>query len=120
PRNILKWRDKVRQHVYYKLGNWKSVSAWYDKWSIEGPLCEFISAREIYDARLSSNYNVASLIQNGNSCWPMEWTSKYPFLNMLQVPSLIDDAYDEVVWEEQGIRLSLLLGLFGRICVALE
>ncbi|GJV45039.1 hypothetical protein Tco_1429575 [Tanacetum coccineum] len=97
-RNILKWRDKVRQHVYYKFGNRKSVSAWYDKWSIEGPLCEFISAREIYDARLSSDYNVASLIQNGNWCWPMEWTSKYPFLNMLQVPSLIDDAYDEVVW----------------------
>ncbi|GKB57414.1 RNA-directed DNA polymerase, eukaryota, reverse transcriptase zinc-binding domain protein [Tanacetum coccineum] len=93
-----KWINKVRHHIYYKLGNRKSVSVWYDKWSIEGPLCEFISAREIYDARLSSDCNVASLIQNGNWCWPMEWTSKYHFLNMLQVPSLIDDAYDEVVW----------------------
>ncbi|GKA46438.1 RNA-directed DNA polymerase, eukaryota, reverse transcriptase zinc-binding domain protein [Tanacetum coccineum] len=68
-RNILKLRDKVRHHIYYKLGNGKSVSAWYDNWSIEGPLCKFISAKEIYDARLSSDF-----------------------------PSLTDDACDGVVW----------------------
>ena len=60
---------------------------------MEGPLCEY--QQEIYDARLSSTFNVSSLVQNGNWCWPVEW-NPYPILSSLKTPSLTNDPYDEV------------------------
>lgn len=30
--NILRLREIVRKHVCYRIGNGKSVSAWFDKW----------------------------------------------------------------------------------------
>ena len=56
----------------------KSVSAWHDKWSAEGPLSEFITTRDIYEARFSNDCSIASLIQSHNWKMHMEWMSKYP------------------------------------------
>lgn len=96
--NILKLREKMRKHVVYKLGNGKSVSAWYDKWSIEGPLCDFISTREIYNARFMNSCTVDKLIQNGNWSWPVKWHIKFPNLNNIQVPTLQNDTMDSAEW----------------------
>ncbi|PWA73992.1 reverse transcriptase zinc-binding domain-containing protein [Artemisia annua] len=40
--NILRLREKVRNHVYYKIGNGKNVSTWFDKWCEVGPLSEYM------------------------------------------------------------------------------
>ncbi|GJZ12297.1 RNA-directed DNA polymerase, eukaryota, reverse transcriptase zinc-binding domain protein [Tanacetum coccineum] len=45
-----KW-DRIRDHVWYEIGNGNNVSMWYDKWCIDGPLSSVISRRDIYDAR---------------------------------------------------------------------
>ncbi|PWA92367.1 reverse transcriptase zinc-binding domain-containing protein [Artemisia annua] len=96
--NILKLREKVRMHIGYKVGNGKTTSAWYDRWCDEGPLSEFINAREMYNARFKSDCTVDSLIKDGNWCWPMEWLIKFPNMNNIQIPTLINDVKDKVVW----------------------
>ena len=62
--NILKLRDKMKIHISYKIGNGKPISAWYDRWCNEGPLSEFITARDIYNARFSNDSKVDCLIRN--------------------------------------------------------
>ncbi|GKE73265.1 hypothetical protein Tco_1535306 [Tanacetum coccineum] len=82
-KNILSLRDKVRKHIWWKLGNGKTVYAWHDKWCSVGPLSDFISTREIYDARLSNNCAVADIVQDGSWVWPNEWLDKFPRLRQV-------------------------------------
>ena len=76
-----------------------SVSAWFDKWCVAGPLSEFISAREVYNARFANECTLDKLINNGEWSWPEEWLVKFPVLNTIQIPTLLSDVPDEVMWE---------------------
>lgn len=48
-------RGKIRPHVMFQIGDGKIASAWYDKWCVQGPLCEMILKRDVYDARLKDD-----------------------------------------------------------------
>lgn len=47
---------------------------------------------------MSSLYIVVDLISNGNWGWPIDWNSKFPKLNNVQVPMIQDQIKDEAVW----------------------
>ena len=81
-------RDKVRPHVFYKIGDCKTISAWYETWCKDGPLSTFITTIYLYDASMSSSCKVVDLIINGKWGWPIDWNTKFPRLNHFQVPSL--------------------------------
>ena len=85
--------------MFYKLGNGKNVSAWFEKWNSEGPLCDFITTRDIYNARLRLDCTVEDLIVNNNWVWPMEWSVQFPRLNNIQVPILNNGCMDKALWE---------------------
>ncbi|GJR60285.1 reverse transcriptase zinc-binding domain-containing protein [Tanacetum coccineum] len=87
-----------KHHLRVILGNGANTYAWYDKWNAIGPLGTYITYRNIYSVRLSKDYTVAEVINNGNWCWPVEWYAKYPVLDQFQVPVLNADARDKVVW----------------------
>ena len=76
-----------------------SISAWFDRWYVAGPLSEFISARDVYNARFTNECTLDKLINNGEWTWPEEWLVKFPVLNTIQVPILLNDAPDRVMWE---------------------
>ena len=71
---------------------------WYDKWSRQGPLCDFISKRAIYEARLDDGMKISGMIGNGKWIWPQGWESRFPVLKDLDVPILNPDNEDKVVW----------------------
>ncbi|GKB15011.1 RNA-directed DNA polymerase, eukaryota, reverse transcriptase zinc-binding domain protein [Tanacetum coccineum] len=97
-KNILRLRDKVRNHIWWKLGNGKMVSAWHDRWCAVSPLSDVIGSREIYDARFKDNSSVSEIIQEGRWVWPDEWNNDYEVLRQIQVPVLNDDWKDKAVW----------------------
>ncbi|GJX02213.1 hypothetical protein Tco_0186126 [Tanacetum coccineum] len=116
---LLCLREKVKKHVFDKIGNGKSVSAWYDKWCVEGPLGDFITTRDLYDARLSNKSNVVSLIEDGNWCWPNEWNTKFPRLNQIPLPNLQDNKQYEAVWITRDGKMSAFLDIllfYGLMC----
>ncbi|GJW30603.1 hypothetical protein Tco_0047478 [Tanacetum coccineum] len=49
---------------------------------------------------------VVDLIHNGSWVWPMEWMSRFHVLNNVQIPILVDDKFDEVVWETRAARFT--------------
>nr|GEU95971.1 hypothetical protein [Tanacetum cinerariifolium] len=63
--NILSLRDKNKEHIWWKIGNGRSVNMWHDRWCSVSPLRDFIEATDIYDARLSNNCTVSEVIQEG-------------------------------------------------------
>ncbi|GKC05344.1 RNA-directed DNA polymerase, eukaryota, reverse transcriptase zinc-binding domain protein [Tanacetum coccineum] len=93
-RKLMEMREKIRPHVFYNIGNGKATSVWYDKWSLSGPLSNFINRRDIYDARLKDNSCVADMIKNGSWIWPNDCKTND------SVPHLFFEcAYSMEIWD---------------------
>nr|XP_043609703.1 uncharacterized protein LOC122581539 [Erigeron canadensis] len=71
---------------------------WFDKWSVEGPLYEFISRRDLYDARLEDTLTVDKMILNGEWSWPDGWLDIFPRLANIEVPNIHFGKEDKVRW----------------------
>ncbi|GJS40876.1 RNA-directed DNA polymerase, eukaryota, reverse transcriptase zinc-binding domain protein [Tanacetum coccineum] len=62
----VKWVNvgKLKDHVLFSTGNGESVSIWFDKWDLKGPLCDIIPIRYWYKERYTDNETVADMIYN--------------------------------------------------------
>ncbi|GKA59909.1 RNA-directed DNA polymerase, eukaryota, reverse transcriptase zinc-binding domain protein [Tanacetum coccineum] len=65
-KDLLKLRDKVRDHVLWKIGDGTKVSAWNDRWDSLGHLSDTISSRDIHEARLTMESTLAELVNINN------------------------------------------------------
>ncbi|GKB02678.1 probable L-cysteine desulfhydrase, chloroplastic [Tanacetum coccineum] len=102
----VKWVNRV------KLKG-RTTSVWYDKWSLSGPLSNFINKRDIYDARLKDNSCVADMIKDGSWIWPNDWYDKFPILKSIIVP-IINHNQDQIVWmNNKDNKQSLKSEMFG-------
>ncbi|GKC77044.1 RNA-directed DNA polymerase, eukaryota, reverse transcriptase zinc-binding domain protein [Tanacetum coccineum] len=94
------------EHIRWKLGNGKSVNVWHDRWCSVSPLSDFITTRDMYDARLRNECTVREVIHEGRWKWPAEWNNDFTELDQLQVPMLKEDVEDKAR-EQQLIGTSL-------------
>ncbi|GJT18120.1 RNA-directed DNA polymerase, eukaryota, reverse transcriptase zinc-binding domain protein [Tanacetum coccineum] len=69
-KTMLSIRDIIKYHVMYEIGKVDSIFVWYDKWSPNGPLGNFITQRNIYDARLSMDAKIHKMIIDNRLAWP--------------------------------------------------
>ncbi|GJX90552.1 hypothetical protein Tco_0343878 [Tanacetum coccineum] len=88
-------RDRIRPHIINKIRNGKQVSMWYDNWSDIGPLDQYISIRDIYDARF---FSYANVINNGRWKWPEEWLQQFLLLQQILVPALQHNSKYYTIW----------------------
>ncbi|GJV30268.1 hypothetical protein Tco_1386716 [Tanacetum coccineum] len=100
-RKLLKLRPLIREFIWSDIGNGSNTSMWFDKWCINSPLCNNISARDIARAGFSLASKVRDCIQGGMWSWPHEWMVKYPFLNSIPVPILNDSKSDVLEWRNR-------------------
>ncbi|GJR82280.1 hypothetical protein Tco_0153065 [Tanacetum coccineum] len=61
-KNILEIRDEVSKYVWYKLGDGKNTSMWYDNWCEFGPLFRIV--------------------------WPREWENDFPIIKQINLLKL--------------------------------
>ncbi|GJX28615.1 putative RNA-directed DNA polymerase [Tanacetum coccineum] len=97
-RKLLQCRDVLREHFVCRIGDGSQTSVWYDNWLSLGPLSQFISNREIYEAGFSLECKVCEVVFNGEWLWPEGWRGKFPFLFHLPPPILFKDRRDRVLW----------------------
>lgn len=71
---------------------------WFDKWNEHGPIAQYISRRERYDARMSDDITVAQMVLQYQWKWPNEWYERFPSLQQIQKPMLQNDKTDEGYW----------------------
>lgn len=96
-KKILQIRYVLRNHIVTRISDGCSTSAWFDNWSFLGPLCQFISKRDIYEAGLSLECKVADLVRYGEWNWPSCLSDKFPFLTHLPPPLLFHDRKDKIL-----------------------
>ncbi|GJZ70725.1 hypothetical protein Tco_0634576, partial [Tanacetum coccineum] len=90
-RQILTCRDSIRSHVVIRIGNGKNTSVWFDNWSFIGPLCQFISKRDIFKVGLSLSCKIVDVVIDGEWRWPEVWRKKFMFLFHLPPPLIFHD-----------------------------
>ncbi|GJT91345.1 hypothetical protein Tco_1080190 [Tanacetum coccineum] len=95
---MLKIRDSIKEHIWYSIRNSNSISMFYDKWCSNGPLCDFISKRAIYDARIKDNVVITDMVAGDRWKWPDDWLSKFPILSTINPLILQKDKEDVVLW----------------------
>ncbi|PWA48243.1 reverse transcriptase zinc-binding domain-containing protein [Artemisia annua] len=82
-----------------KQSNGRTVSMWFDNWSSIGPLNQYITHKDLYDARLDVDLKVSDMVRNNNWYWPSEWYSKYNVVTNIDVPNINPNKCDEAVWK---------------------
>ncbi|GJX38684.1 RNA-directed DNA polymerase, eukaryota, reverse transcriptase zinc-binding domain protein [Tanacetum coccineum] len=89
--------SKIKSEEY-----WENTSLWYDNWSSTGLLFKVLYNRSLYDARLKKDLKVSDMICNGEWKWPNEWQVKFPTIFNLEVPMIIADKNDKLVWRTRS------------------
>ncbi|GKE96832.1 hypothetical protein Tco_1581687 [Tanacetum coccineum] len=64
-RNLLEIKDKIKRFVFYKIGDGCTISFWYDNWNSIGPINNYVTHMNRYDARLADNMKVCDMVKDG-------------------------------------------------------
>ncbi|GKF80317.1 hypothetical protein Tco_0238919, partial [Tanacetum coccineum] len=67
-----------------------------------GALNQFITYRDLYDARLNVNMTVKELLVNGVWKWPDGWIERFPILLQIQNVTLDEQKRDEMNFPKQA------------------
>ncbi|GJS07844.1 putative RNA-binding protein Luc7-like protein 2 [Tanacetum coccineum] len=82
-KNLLNLRYLVRENIVHQIGNGDGISMWFDNWSAIGPLCNIITYRDLYDARLNAS---VSVVLNNRWNWPENWNEMFPQITSMANP----------------------------------
>ncbi|GKD50616.1 hypothetical protein Tco_1279592, partial [Tanacetum coccineum] len=96
-KTILDLGQMIEDHVRFKVGNGKEISAWYDRWNETQFLAKYISKREVLSAGFNDHSKLCDVIDGNKWKWPTDWSEKHNFLKNLQVPDLRDEP-DCLMW----------------------
>ncbi|GJU98053.1 RNA-directed DNA polymerase, eukaryota, reverse transcriptase zinc-binding domain protein [Tanacetum coccineum] len=93
---------KIRPHIVHIVGNGRNISMWDDSYDEVGHLSNFVTNKEIYDARMDENCSVADMIMDNEWVWPNNWVRNFTQLKNLKVPLLNSNHEDSVKWKKNN------------------
>ena len=93
-KQILKLRDKMRNHMVCKIGNGASIFLWHDRWWGPDPLSKYISMNDVEQAGFDCNMKIKDMINEGQWSWSTEWSNSFPIVQSITVPTLLNDSND--------------------------
>nr|GEW08462.1 hypothetical protein [Tanacetum cinerariifolium] len=96
-----------RRHIVMRIRDGRNTSVWFDNWSFIGPLCQFISKRDIFEADLPLSCKINDVVSDGESKWHDVWRSKFLFLFHLPPPLILSGRKDVVLWKSRYDKLCL-------------
>ncbi|GJV38022.1 hypothetical protein Tco_1410499 [Tanacetum coccineum] len=93
---------KLKGHSFWEvpmrvIGDGSTTSLWFDRWCDIGPLCSFVTTRDMHRAGLNPMSRVKDVVHNGTWNWPIFLLEKYPFLDACTAP-IVDGSMDKLVW----------------------
>ncbi|GJV25697.1 putative RNA-directed DNA polymerase [Tanacetum coccineum] len=104
-KKLLRYRCVFRSHIYYKIGDGKNTSLWFDNWHTICPLSNFISKRNNFASGLSLGCKVADVIKKGAWDWPSIISNSFDALTVIPPPILVQDKPNVVKWKSLNGRL---------------
>ncbi|GKA77311.1 hypothetical protein Tco_0783772, partial [Tanacetum coccineum] len=95
------------------FGNGRYISMWNDYWNEMGQLSNFVTNKEIYDARIDENSCVADMIMENEWVWPKNWARKFTQLEKLKCNDsherlFFKCEFSKTIWD--GVKDEMYLG----------
>ncbi|GJX90326.1 zinc knuckle CX2CX4HX4C containing protein [Tanacetum coccineum] len=100
-RKLLQIHSTIRPFIWHKINNGKSTSVCFDTWANVCRLKDMLSNRDIMRSGFTLHDSFSNLISDGVWRWPPDWLSRFPAMAQIQVPMLIDDTYDVILWRNR-------------------
>ncbi|KAJ9535832.1 hypothetical protein OSB04_un001013 [Centaurea solstitialis] len=101
-RKIIRIRDDFRCNLVSIIGDGRSTFLWFDNWHPLGPLCQFISKRDLYEAKVDVKMKVRDVICDGLWLWPVDLWNKFRDILQLYQPALKENVGDKVFWRSHS------------------
>nr|XP_043619800.1 uncharacterized protein LOC122591605 [Erigeron canadensis] len=101
-RKLLQLREVIRPHIKYLIGDGCTTSAWFNNWTSIGPLCKYITYRDITRAGLCLDATVNDVLANGRWKWPVAWFDLLPVLINVTPPVLRPSVSDVITWYDNN------------------
>ncbi|KAJ9535397.1 hypothetical protein OSB04_un001487 [Centaurea solstitialis] len=101
-RKIVRIRDDFRSNLVHSIGDGTSTFLWFDNWHPLGPLCHFISKRDLYEAKVDVTMKVRDVVCDGFWLWPVDLWNKFSNIFKLFQPVLRENVRDKVLWRSQS------------------
>ncbi|GKC94174.1 retrovirus-related pol polyprotein from transposon TNT 1-94 [Tanacetum coccineum] len=90
----LVWLWFFNLSIEYKIGNGEWISVRHDKWYGIGRLSQFVTNRDIYDARFNNKPSLVEMIDNDKWKWHNERKDVFPVL--ISIHNILSHAF--VLW----------------------
>ncbi|GJX25157.1 hypothetical protein Tco_0231453, partial [Tanacetum coccineum] len=97
-KSLLKLREKLRKHIWWKIENGRKVNVWHDTWSSVCPLSDLSGTRDMYDARLKNDCTISEAVKDGKWCLPEDSNNEFDSLQHLQVLVILNEKEYYAVW----------------------
>nr|GEW18646.1 uncharacterized mitochondrial protein AtMg00810-like [Tanacetum cinerariifolium] len=62
----------MKEHIWYEIGDGKSILVWYDKWHSIEPLSQVHSKRDVYDPRMVYDFTMVKAMERVVWKWPIK------------------------------------------------
>ncbi|KAJ9562241.1 hypothetical protein OSB04_007401 [Centaurea solstitialis] len=98
-RKMMALKDLIRPYVRMVIGDGRNAHAWEDTWLDIGPLASLISYRRIHAQGFTVHTTVNEFLDVTGGVWPNEWVVRYPNLDTIQLPMLVDGR-DAIRWQK--------------------
>ncbi|KAJ9536694.1 hypothetical protein OSB04_un000167 [Centaurea solstitialis] len=97
-RKMMDLRCNIRPFLRVTIGNGRRTNAWEDTWLDCGPLAPLITYRRIHAQGFATNTVVRDFLNQSDGVWPIEWVERNPMLSSCNLPTVLENARDEVHW----------------------
>ncbi|GJT89626.1 RNA-directed DNA polymerase, eukaryota, reverse transcriptase zinc-binding domain protein [Tanacetum coccineum] len=71
------------------------------------PICDIVTTREIYEARLNIDTTMTELVAKYEGTWPDGWSNEYPILKQCGMLRIHDGTRDKAVWLDRNGKENL-------------
>ncbi|GJU39275.1 hypothetical protein Tco_1192232 [Tanacetum coccineum] len=101
-RKILQLHTCIRDFIWHEIGDGSKTFLWFDHWCDVSPFADSISSCDMFQAGFNLSTKVCDAIVNEEWKWSQEMLVKYPWLNTIVVPNLLDGAQDRLIWRDSN------------------
>lgn len=95
---LLQIRPLIRPFIWSNINNGKSTSVCFDRWDTLCRIRVIFIVLDITKSFLQLSNLVSDVIHYGSWRWPPDWLPRFPYLSTLQVPILVEDREDVLLW----------------------
>ncbi|XP_071719056.1 uncharacterized protein [Rutidosis leptorrhynchoides] len=98
-------KNIIAKFIVMSFCDSKKTSPWYDNWLASGPLCKFISYRDLYASDFTKNEKVPDIISNGKWNIHVDWLDRFKVIFNQPPINMVSNKADGCMWKSKSGKM---------------